>query len=178
MELSEFTSSHSTEVIDLFTSVFSDSEGEEEGRIIGHLVSNLIETTSAQDLMGFIAKSNGRIVGCIFFSRFIVPNNQVAFMLSPVAISTGKQGAGIGKKLISYGLEHLKSTHTDLVFTYGDPNYYSKVGFKPISESVVSAPFHLTRPEGWLAQSLDGGTINPMQGVTQCVEAFNDPVHW
>ena len=62
--------------------------------------------------------------------------------------------------------------------SYGDPNYYSKVGFRPISEQVVSAPFKLSQPEGWLAQSLDGGAIKPMQRATTCVEAFNDPAIW
>lgn len=65
--------------------------------------------------------------------------------------------------------------NTDLVFTYGDHNYYSKVGFKPISENVVSAPFKLSQPEGCLAQLFDGRAINPMHRDTTCVAVFNDP---
>ena len=178
MKISKFNSSLSKEVIELFINVFSASENEEEGHITGNLVSNIIETTEPQDLIGFVASSSDTVIGCIFFSRFVVPNNQTAFMLSPVAIATNEQGKSIGQKLIRHGLNHLKSMNTDLVFTYGDPNYYSKVGFRPISENVVSALFKLSQPEGWLAQSLDGGAINPMQGATTCVEAFNDPAIW
>jgi putative acetyltransferase len=178
MELSLFNSSQAQEVIELFTEVFSASENESEGQIIGSLVSDLIATTEPEDLIGCVAVSNNRIVGCIFYSRFVVPNDEVAFMLSPVAISTSVQATGIGQQLINYGCNHLKSLNVDLAFTYGDPNYYSKTGFNQISEDVVRAPFELSQPEGWLAQSLDGNSIKAMQGETKCVEAFSDQKYW
>ena len=122
--------------------------------------------------------ANEHIVGCIFFSRFVVPTDKVAFILSPVAIATSEQGTGIGQRLIGYGLEYLKSLKVDLAFTYGDPNYYSKTGFKHLSESIVKAPFELSQPEGWLAQSLDGNPIGAMQGSTKCVWALSDKKYW
>jgi len=178
LKLSLFGSSQTQEVIELFASVFSASESESEGQIIRGLVTDLIATTESQDLMGCVATSNNRIVGCIFFSRLVVPGGQAAFILSPVAISTNAQGAGIGQQLINYGLNQLKSLRINLVFTYGDPGYYSKTGFGQISESIVKAPFELSQPEGWLAQSLDGKSIQPMQGSTQCVEALSDQKYW
>ena len=91
---------------DLFTKVFSASENESEGQLIGNLVSDLIATTDPEDLIGFVATSNDCIVGCIFFSRFVMPSDKVAFILSPVAIATSEQGTGIGQQLINYGLSH------------------------------------------------------------------------
>ncbi|MEH6582504.1 MAG: N-acetyltransferase [Halioglobus sp.] len=178
MRLSLFKLSYSQEVIELFTKVFAASENESEGEIIGHLVSDIIATTESKDLIGFVATSNDRIVGCIFFSRFIVPGDEVAFILSPVAIATSEQGTGIGQQLINYGLNHLESLKVDLAFTYGDPNFYSKTGFNQISESIVKAPFELSQPEGWLAQSLDGKPIKAMQGSSRCVEALSDQKYW
>ena len=87
MKVSLFNPSYTQQVIELFTKVFSASENESEGRVIGNLVANLITTTKPEDLIGFVAISNEKIVGCIFFSRFVVPGNQVAFILSPVAIT-------------------------------------------------------------------------------------------
>lgn len=178
MEYSLFNSSQSKEVIELFTKVFSESENESEGQIIGNLVSDLIATTKSEDLFGFVATSRGRIVGCIFFSRFIVPGDEAAFILSPVAIATGEQGAGIGQKLISYGLHHLKALGVNLVFTYGDPGFYARVGFGQIDERIVKAPYKLSQPEGWLAQSLDGKAIEAMQGSSRCVAALSDQKYW
>ena len=178
MKLSFFDLSYTQKVIELFTEVFSASENESEGQLIGDLVSNLIATTEPKDLIGFVAISGNCIVGCIFFSRFVVPGNEVAFILSPVAIATGEQGNGIGQQLINYGRNHLKSLKVNLVFTYGDPSYYSKTGFNNISENIVKAPFELSQPEGWLAQSLDGNPIRAMQGSTECVEALSDQKYW
>ena len=178
MKFSLFNPSFCQEVIDLFICVFSVSENEEEGQLIGDLVSNLISTTGVHDLIGCVASSGGGIVGCIFFSRFIVPSDKVAFILSPVAIATSVQGRGVGQQLINYGLNHLKSQNIDLAFTYGDPNYYSKVGFNQISESLIKAPLKLSQPEGWLAQSLNGNAIKSMQGSSKCVEALNDQKYW
>ncbi|MEZ5572230.1 MAG: N-acetyltransferase [Halioglobus sp.] len=178
MKFSLFSESRSREVIDLFNRVFSASEGEAEGQVIADFVTNLIGTTKPQDLIGCIAEENTKIVGCLFFSRFTVPSGQVAFILSPVAVSTDVQGTGIGQNLIQYGLDHLRSLAVNLAFTYGDPSYYSKTGFEQINEQIVKAPCHLSQPIGWLAQSLDGKEIQAMSGSTQCVEALNDPGLW
>jgi putative acetyltransferase len=166
------------QVVDLFRSVFSASEEEKEGQVIADFVANLNATTRPQDLIGCIAEENEVIVGCIFFSRFIVPDGQLAFILSPVAIATDVQGTGIGQKLIRYGLDHLRSLNVNLAFTYGDPGYYSKTGFVQINENIVKAPWPLSQPVGWLAQSLDGQEIRAMAGPTRCVEALNDPGLW
>ncbi len=178
MMFSLFNSSDEQDIIALYTKVFSASEGESEGRIIGNLVSDLITKTKKDDLIGCIAVNHESIIGCIFFSRFVVPDGQTAFILSPVAISTNFQSKGIGQQLINYGLNHLKSLDVGLIFTYGDPAFYSKTGFKHISESVVKAPFKLSQPTGWLAQSLDGSSISAMRGSTKCVEALNDQKFW
>jgi len=178
MKFSLFSKSKSQDVIELFRSVFSASEGEADGRVIAGFVSDLIATTKTQDLIGCVAEENEVIVGCIFFSRLSVPSGQQAFILSPVAVSTNVQGIGIGQKLIQYGLDTLRAQNVDLAFTYGDPGYYSKTGFKQINENLVKAPCPLSQPIGWLAQSLDGKKIEPMAGPTQCVAALTNPELW
>ena len=94
MKLTAYSPDQSQEVINLFTDVFSDSEGQEEGQVIGQLVTELIGTTDSNDLLGYIGISDGRIVGCIFFSRLTLPSRKIAFILSPVAVASRQQGKG------------------------------------------------------------------------------------
>lgn len=178
MKFSLFDPARGEDVIGLVTEVFTASAGETEGRDIGNLVSDLITKTPSQDLIGCIASDVEDIVGCIFFSRFIVPNGQIAFIMSPVAIATSVQGTGIGQQLINFGLDYLKSHDVALVFTYGDPAFYSRTGFRQIKEDVVTAPFMLSQPIGWQVQPLDGSAVQAMRGSTKCVEALSDQKYW
>ena len=178
MNLSEYSSNDSEEIEKLFTKVFSESEGQSEGLLIGKLVHDLISSTDPKRLYGFIAKENGQIIGSIFFSSLMFESEVNAFILSPVAIHTDYQGQGIGQKLINFGINYLKDNGVGLVFTYGDPNFYKKVGFKPISEKVVKAPLKLKYPAGWLCQSLVGNEIEPIAGNSYCVDALNHPEYW
>ena len=147
MELLAFNPGKTEEIIQLYIKAFSDSEGQDEGEIIGTLSSELIKHTDPQDLYGFVATENKQIIGSIFFSRLTFQNGVHAFMLSPVAIKTECQGKHAGQKLINFGISRLKENGVELLFTYGDPAYYSKVGFQKISEDIAKAPFKLSHPE-------------------------------
>jgi predicted N-acetyltransferase YhbS len=99
-------------------------------------------------------------------------------MLAPVAVSTGYQGKGIGQSLISFGLNELKNRSTSFVTTYGDPSFYSKVGFQPLSEDIIQAPLKLTHPIGWLGYSLTNQSIPSINERPRCVKEFNNPIFW
>ncbi len=178
MNLLPYSLSNIEEIKQLFTKVFSDSEGKSEGLLIGNLVYDLITGTDVQDLYGFVAIENEKIIGSIFFTKLTFESEVNAFILSPVAIHTDYQGKGGGQKLINFGINQLKENGVELVFTYGDPKFYSKVGFSLINEKFVKAPFTLTYPEGWLGQSLLGDAIESIAGDSYCVEALNKPEYW
>ncbi|WP_027854796.1 GNAT family N-acetyltransferase [Marinobacterium litorale] len=178
MKFSTYSESDRQEIESLFTRTFSDSEGEAEGKLIGNLVHELMNGTKAEDIFGFVATEQGHIVGCIFFTRLSFGCSVNAFMLSPVAVVTGHQGKGVGQALINFGIERLREQDVELIFTYGDPNFYSKVGFKHVPQEVAAAPFKLTYPEGWLGQSLDGSRLETPLGQACCVDAFNDLQYW
>lgn len=101
-----------------------------------------------------------------------------ALLLSPVAVLSSYQRKGVGQKLITFALDSLKENGVELAFTYGDPNFYSKVGFSLISESTVKAPLTLSYPEGWLGKSLINQKIEPISGHSYCVDALNKPEIW
>lgn len=178
MEISRYNPSEKKDVEQLFNQTFSDSEGPSEGETIGALVKSFMDHTDANDLYGFVATENEQIVGGIFFSRMTFESGIRSFILSPVAVQTNQQGKGVGQTLIRFGLDALKESGVELVLTYGDPAFYSKVGFQVVAEKVVPAPLTLSCPEGWLAQSLVSDEIEPIQGTSRCVDELNQPDLW
>ena len=174
----EFKNGQNTEIISLFYNTFSDSEGDEEGRIISDLVRKLLSEIAEDDIYIYIGMLDNKIIGCSIFSRITFSHHVKAFILSPMAVRSDCQGKGIGKALINFSLENLRNQNVDLVFTYGDPNFYSKVGFERISGKDIVPPFSLTYPEGWLGQSLGNRNIDDLKGQFQCVEPLNREELW
>lgn len=166
------------EVAALFTSAFSSSEGEKEGKLIGNLASELSSSTDNKDIISIGAYKDESIIGAIIFTRLRFNESIKVYMLAPVAVSTTHQGIGVGQALINYGLKELKNRSVAVVITYGDPSFYSKVGFQALSETVIQAPLKLSMPEGWLGQSLTEEPIPTINERPTCVKEFNDPVYW
>lgn len=178
MRFRECRKAEEENVAELFASVFSESEGEEEGKLIGQLARELFASSNEADLFNLVAEVDGRIVGSIFLSRMVFENEIAVFILAPVAVRTEHQGKGIGQGLIKHELHELQKRGVKFVLTYGDPRFYEKVGFRAISSEVVRPPFELSQPEGWLGQSLCGHPIESLLGDSSCVEALNTPVYW
>ena len=166
------------EVTSLFTSVFTSSEGEKEGRLIGILASKLSSGTDNEEIICFGTYEEGSIIGAIFFTSLRFNQDIQVYMLAPVAVSTKHQGKGVGQALINYGLNELKNRSVAVAITYGDPSFYSKVGFQALSENVIQAPLKLSMPEGWLGQSLTEEPIPTINERPTCVKEFDDPVYW
>ena len=80
--------------------------------------------------------------------------------------------------MINFGINQLKENAVRLIFTYGDCNFYSKVGFSLITEKIAKAPFKLSYPEGWLAQSLVSDEIEPIAGESYCVKELRKAEYW
>jgi predicted N-acetyltransferase YhbS len=166
------------EVENFFVSVFSSSEGDVEGELVGNLASKLSSRTDNEEVICICAYDEEAIIGVIFFTRLRFKEPIMVYMLAPVAVGTKYQGKGVGQALINYGLDELKDRSLSVAITYGDPSFYSRVGFQALPESVIKAPLKLSMPEGWLGRSLTGDPIPVINDRPTCVEEFNDPVYW
>jgi len=167
-----------SEVTELFTSVFTSSEGEEEGKLVGALASELSSNIDNKEIICFGTYESNRLIGAIFFTRLHFSEATQVYMLAPVAVSTKHQGKGVGQSLINYGISELHNRSVAVVITYGDPSFYTKVGFQTLSENTIQAPLKLSMPEGWLGQSLTQAPIPIINERPKCVKEFNDPVYW
>ena len=167
------------DIRELFKATFTASEGAEEGAVIGDLVAGMMNEASCDDVLTYTAYDEGDLVGGIFFSRLVFDqDDRIVFILSPVAVRTGRQRTGVGQKLIAYGLEEMRRKGVDVVMTYGDPAYYSKSGFRQITEEFARSPHALSQPIGWQAQSLGDGGLQPLAGPSRCVEPLNKAELW
>jgi predicted N-acetyltransferase YhbS len=179
MNLLKYKNQNINDIQQLFTQIFSDSEGKSEGLLIGNLVHNFLTKTDPKDLNVYLAFENDKLIGSIVFSRFrFEKSKKEAFLLAPVAVHTDYHGKGIGQKLIQFGHDDLKKNGVEIVITYGDINFYSKTGYQTITEEIIKAPLKLKYPEGWLAQSFEGDKIEPIEENSYCVEEINNPVYW
>lgn len=174
IQLGRFIPDDAPALIELFTRTFTDSEGPDEGKRIGELTTSLITTPGVRIV---IARNSEEtlIAGAIFSPlRLSIPDT--AYLLSPMAVSTAHQRQGIGQKLINYGLDILLAEQAYFIFTYGDPDYYSKTGFQPVTENLVKAPMKLSYPHGWLLNETGSKHIRPCKSF--CVDALQKQVYW
>ncbi len=170
---------HAQEVVHLFYNTFKASENEQEAIIVSGLVKKYLQNFPRKDLKGYIAIDKGKIVGCVFFSQlFFLRSYKTVFILSPMAVKTEYHGRGIGQALINYAHKQLIKENVNLTITYGDINFYSKVGYEQITESKIAAPMPLTYPEGWLGCSLDAKTVLELEGSSSCIPELNDKNLW
>ena len=160
----------------LFLETFTASEGAGEGAAVSGLVAALLSEGVAQV---FTARQGAALAGAILFTPLVYAGAaRQVMLLSPVAVAPGWQGQGVGQALIRFGLEALRSQGVALAVTYGDPAFYSRVGFQPVTEAQVPAPHPLSMPQGWQAVALNGGALAPLAGPCTCAAAFDAPGLW
>lgn len=179
MDITTDYKNQSGEIIALFTDTFTASEGADEGRLIGTLVTDILATVDAADLFVFSAREAGKLIGTIVFTRMgFARDDRTVFVLAPVAVAPDQQGKGVGQRLLRHGLDALRQSGVDIALTYGDINFYGRVGFARITEAEARPPLPLTYPEGWLGQALSGDRFTPLAGPSRCVAPLASPDYW
>jgi putative acetyltransferase len=179
MEITTQYKDKTRDIIAMFQDTFTHSEGPEAGEEIRRLVADMLSSLPSETIHVFSAIENGEVLASIIFTPMTYPEEERSVViLSPVAVSTAHQGKGIGQRLIAHALESLHKDGVDVALTYGDINFYSRVGFAQITQADAQAPQPLQYPEGWLGQSLAGGPFTPLKGPSECVGPLNHPELW
>ncbi|MFB9148231.1 GNAT family N-acetyltransferase [Roseovarius ramblicola] len=163
----------------LFRDTFTASEGAEEGQVVAGLAHDLLARTPASDLRVFRAEAAGRVIGAAIFTPLVYPGQAPRVMLlSPMAVAADWQGRGVGQGMLRHALAALRAEGVAVALTYGDPAFYRRVGFVPVSAAEVPPPHVLSAPEGWLGQSLTGAAIPGLSGVPVCAAALDRADVW
>jgi putative acetyltransferase len=105
--------------------------GHVERRIVGALRNEGALTLS------LVADIDGRIAGHIAFSPVIAGDTaQGWYGLGPLAVAPGDQKHGIGSALVLAGIAELERLRAHGCVVLGEPDYYSRFGFRQLPELV------------------------------------------
>lgn len=91
----------------------------------------LLALRAAGDLaLSLVVEEDGEVIAHVAFSPVTIDGvHDQWFGLGPVAVRPEKQRQGIGRALITQGLDILRKTGANGCALIGNPNIYSRVGF-------------------------------------------------
>lgn len=140
----------------------------------------LLQAEPDPAVQSFVATEQNAIVGHIAFSRVTskVTNEPIGSILAPLAVHPNQQKQGIGSQLIQAGIDSLKAQNCNLLFVYGDPDYYRRFGFHTDTATPFTPSHKLQFPHGWQAMVINQQTQNRTAELIQCVPQLNRPELW
>ena len=127
--------------LELVEKVFTESECEENGKLVRRLVEEIrSKRFYLPELELIMVDENDEVIGYVNFARFHLRGRyeNELLLLSPVAVKTELQRQHISRELIEYGFEKAAALGYKGVIVEGNPMNYRSRGF------VTSAPFGIT----------------------------------
>ena len=153
---------------------------EEEREAVAALAVNLLAEETNPETFALVAEADDIVVGHIAFSPVSQTNTDKyqGYILAPLAVHPQFQKRRIGANLIEAGIQHLSRINVDIVFVYGDPQYYGRLGFDAVIAAEFAPPYQLQYPFGWQAKPLTDVNTFPSSGKLTCVQSLRDPQLW
>jgi len=102
-----------------------------------HFIVNSLRI-HGQLTVSLVAIEDSAIVGHVAISPVQISSGEMGWYgLGPISVQPNKQGLGIGSLLMNQSLEKLKKLDAKGCVLLGDPNYYSRFGFKTYPELIL-----------------------------------------
>lgn len=131
-----------------------------------HFIVNSLRN-HGQLTISLVAVEDSYIIGHVAISPVQISSGEMGWYgLGPISVHPDKQGLGIGSLLMNKSLEKLKNLGAKGCVLLGDPNYYSRFGFKNYPELILPD----VPSEYFQALSFSG---NIAKGYASYHEAFN-----
>ena len=153
-------------------------DGERE--IVSKLAVNLLFEETNPQTISLVAETRGAVVGHVVFSPVTIDNNEdlQGYILAPLGVKPDYQKRHIGSKLIESGMQQLLKMGVSILFVYGDPEYYSRFGFRADTADRYIPPYKLQYSHGWQAITLNECKNVKSPVKIACVTSLNDPELW
>jgi len=113
--------------------------------------------------LSFVAIEDGALRGSVRFWPVFVGHER-ALLLGPLAVETERRGRGMGIQLMQKGVDEARAKGHRAIILVGDPPYYARVGFAPVTRGRVRmpGPVDLARV---LGLSLVEGAVDALEGA-------------
>ena len=150
--------------------VFTDSETEEDGKLVRRLVDEIrSKKYYVKDLEFIMVDENDEVIGYAMFSRFHLNGkyDNELLLLSPVAVKTKYQRQHISKDLIEYGFVKAKEMGYKAVIVEGNPLNYRNRGFQSSYLYGINASEKvcLPHPDCLMVKELVVGYLSNVSGL-------------
>jgi len=153
---------------------------ENERVIVSALAVSLLSESTNPPTISLIAESDGLVAGHVAFSPVSIDGDEdlQGYILAPLGVRSAFQKRRIGSQLVDYGLQKLKKAGVNIVFVYGDPRYYGRLGFRSDTAGRYTPPYELQYPLGWQARALTEFYSERESVQLSCVASLCDPELW
>lgn len=147
------------------------------------LVEALLADESARPTLSLLATAEQRSLGHVLFTAMSLDKGNAglglrAALLAPLAVRPVAQCRGVGRALIEQGAAMLAQRGLDLVFVLGDPNYYTRCGFRAARPYGLEAPYPIVPAEAWMLHPLRENVLGVVRGVLRCADSLSPRKYW
>lgn len=128
-----------------------------------YLLHNMRSAEAFIPELDFVAEYQGKLLGQIVYTHACIAGDDgqqhPVLSFGPVAVLPAFQGQGIGSLLIRHSLQQALTLGHRAVLIYGDPDYYSRLGFCPA--------------ENFRIRTADNNYMPPLQALELVAGALN-----
>ena len=157
------------EIYELVKSAFATAEvtdGDEQD-----YVNNLRKSDKYLPELALVAEKDGRLIGHIMLTSTQIncaENTFTELLLSPLCVALSRRRTGVGAALVNKSFRLAKEMGYRAVFVVGDPQYYTRFGFKCVAEFGIVNEGDI--PEQFvMAHELITGALQDKQGTVKIV---------
>lgn len=162
MDIRLFNTQDARDVRRVHIAAFAGREDE------ARLVEKLHAADAAPVSLVAVDKASDSIVGHVLFSPVEIYGGGSKIRiagLAPVGVLPEYQGKGIGSRLIQAGLEACREAGYDAVVLLGEPDYYSKFGFRRARDRGLGNEYDAD--EYFMIVELTNRTLNNLRGTVR-----------
>ena len=153
---------------------------EGESAAVAKLATDLLAEETTPQIVSLVAEAEGSVIGHVAFSPVAIDDHSSVqgYILAPLGVKADRQKGGIGSRLIEHGMQQMSAMGVNVVFVYGDPQYYGRFGFSADVAERYTPPYPLEYPFGWQAIVLKESGVTESPIAISCVTSLSDPGLW